>query len=47
MLAMITEGRLSPERLVTRRIGLSEAGAALGALMDCAAALRGITIVEP
>ncbi len=30
MLALVSDGRLSPERLVTRRIGLSEAGAALG-----------------
>jgi threonine dehydrogenase-like Zn-dependent dehydrogenase len=45
MLALVASGRLAPERLVSRRIGLSEAGAALVA-MD-APGPPGITIVEP
>ncbi|MCB0028569.1 MAG: hypothetical protein KDE28_11715, partial [Anaerolineales bacterium] len=45
MLAMIERGWLQPERLIGRRIGLSEAPAALQA-MDSFATM-GITIIEP
>ncbi len=45
MLDLVATGALDPERLVTRRIGLEEAGAALAA-MD-GPTPPGITIVEP
>ncbi|PEG60720.1 zinc-dependent alcohol dehydrogenase family protein [Mycolicibacterium boenickei] len=44
MLDLIASGALDPERLVTRRIGLDEAGAAMAGMDDPAA---GMTIVEP
>jgi len=45
MLDLVASGALDPERLVTRRIGLADAGAALAA-MD-GPVPPGITIVEP
>jgi alcohol dehydrogenase len=45
MLDLVASGALDPERLVTRRIGLEEAGAALAAMDGPTPA--GITIVEP
>jgi alcohol dehydrogenase len=45
MLDLVASGALDPERLVTRRIGLADAGAALAA-MD-GPTPPGITIVEP
>jgi D-arabinose 1-dehydrogenase-like Zn-dependent alcohol dehydrogenase len=45
MLALVQSGAIDPERLVTRRIGLDDAGAALAA-MDHGSP-SGITVVEP
>ena len=45
MLDLVASGTLDPERLVARRIGLDEAGAALAA-MD-GRTPPGITVVEP
>ena len=45
MLDLVASGALDPEQLVTRRIGLADAGAALAA-MD-GPVPPGITIVEP
>ena len=45
MLALVQSGTLDPERMVTRRITLDEAGAALAA-MDHGSP-NGITVVEP
>lgn len=45
MLAMIADGRLAPQRLIRRRIGLDEAGAALAALGD-EPGHGGITVLE-
>ncbi|GAB3193188.1 zinc-dependent alcohol dehydrogenase family protein [Nesterenkonia suensis] len=45
MLALIADGRLDPERLLTRTIGLEEAAAALPTMAD--AAQPGITMVDP
>jgi alcohol dehydrogenase len=45
MLDLVASGTLDPERLVTRRIGLGEAGAALAA-MDAHGG-PGMTLVEP
>ena len=45
MLDLVGSGALDPERLVTRRIGLDDAGAALAA-MD-GPTPPGITIIEP
>ncbi len=45
MLAMIAEGRLRPDRLVTREITLGEAAAALAA-MDRQSAIAGITVIS-
>ncbi|HET9997468.1 MAG TPA: zinc-dependent alcohol dehydrogenase family protein [Nocardioides sp.] len=45
MLALVASGALDPERLVTHRVGLADAGAALAA-MD-GPTPPGITIVEP
>lgn len=44
LLAMIAAGRLDPGRLVTRRIGLAEAGAALADFTDNRAV--GITVID-
>jgi alcohol dehydrogenase len=44
MLSLVASGALSPEALVTRRIGLDEAGAALAAMGTPAGA--GITLIE-
>lgn len=46
MLALIADGRLRPDRLVTRQITLDETPAALTA-MDTEAALAGITVINP
>jgi alcohol dehydrogenase len=43
MLALVEDGRLRPELLVTRRIGLDEAGAALAAMS--AGGPAGVTVV--
>src|SRR5262245_12049720 len=45
MLALVAAGRLRPDRLVTSRIGLSEAPAALVALSDGSPV--GITVIRP
>ena len=45
LLELLVAGTLAPERLVTRRIGLHEAGAALAAMSGPTSA--GITLVEP
>jgi len=45
MLGLITAGRLDPGRLITSRIGLDEAPAALQAMG--AGSPRGVTIIEP
>jgi D-arabinose 1-dehydrogenase-like Zn-dependent alcohol dehydrogenase len=45
MLGLVTAGRLRPDRLVTSRIGLSEAPAALVAMSD--ASPVGITVIRP
>jgi alcohol dehydrogenase len=45
MLALLATGALDPERLVTRVVGLDEAGAALAA-MDAPTG-PGMTIIEP
>ena len=45
MLDLVGAGALDPERLVTRRIGLDEAGAALAAMDD--GSPSGITVVVP
>jgi alcohol dehydrogenase len=42
MLALVAEGRLRPDRLVTRRIGLEDAGRALAEM-----SAPGITMIEP
>jgi D-arabinose 1-dehydrogenase-like Zn-dependent alcohol dehydrogenase len=45
MLELVASGALDPERLVARRIGLDQAGAAIAA-MDHPAGAAGITLVE-
>lgn len=45
MLDLVGTGRLDPQRLVTRRIPLDEAGAALAGMDDPGG--RGMTIIEP
>jgi alcohol dehydrogenase len=45
MLALVESGRLDPGRLVTRRIGLDEAPAALAAMSD--GSRRGVTVINP
>ncbi|MCV7336589.1 MULTISPECIES: zinc-dependent alcohol dehydrogenase family protein [Mycolicibacterium] len=45
MLDLIASGALDPERLVTRVVGLDEAGVAMAAMDELAGA--GITIIEP
>lgn len=45
LMAMVADGRLRPDRLVRRVIGLEEAGAALAA-MDHPSAAAGITVVD-
>jgi len=45
MLALVESGRLRPDRLVTARIGLEEAPAALAAMTDASPA--GITVIRP
>ena len=45
MLALVASGALAPERLVSRRIGLEDAGAAL-AEMDTPGG-PGMTLIEP
>ena len=45
MLGLVASGVLDPEGLVTRRIGLADAGAALAA-MD-GPAQTGLTVIEP
>ncbi len=45
LLSLVTAGLLRPERLVTRTIGLDEAGAALAAMGDAAGS--GVTLVRP
>ncbi len=48
MLAAVTAGRLRPDRLVTRRITLAQAGAALVAMSEpVGSAGAGVTVVEP
>jgi alcohol dehydrogenase len=51
MLAAVTAGRLRPDRLVTARITLAQAGAALAAMSDLVSAPggtgAGVTVVEP
>lgn len=44
-LDLIASGALDPERLVTRVVGLDEAGVAMAAMDEVAGA--GITIIEP
>lgn len=46
MLALISSGRLRPERLIGRRIGLGELPAALAAMDEPVAAAPGVTMVE-
>lgn len=46
LMALVESGRLRPDRLVTRRIGLDEAGPALAA-MGGPGGPAGITVVEP
>jgi D-arabinose 1-dehydrogenase-like Zn-dependent alcohol dehydrogenase len=46
MLALVASGRLRPDRLVTRHIGLDEAGAALAAMGEPGQG-PGITVVVP
>jgi alcohol dehydrogenase len=46
LLALVTAGRLRPDRLVARSIGLAEAGEALAA-MGAPGRTAGITVVEP
>jgi D-arabinose 1-dehydrogenase-like Zn-dependent alcohol dehydrogenase len=46
MLALVESGRLRPDLLVTRRVGLDEAGPALMA-MDAAGRGHGVTVVLP
>ncbi|HEX9230568.1 MAG TPA: alcohol dehydrogenase, partial [Jatrophihabitantaceae bacterium] len=46
MLALITSGALRPERLVSRVIGLEDAGAALAA-MDRPTSTAGMTVIKP
>ncbi len=46
MLALITSGALRPERLVSRVIGLEDAGATLAA-MDRPASAAGMTVIKP
>jgi D-arabinose 1-dehydrogenase-like Zn-dependent alcohol dehydrogenase len=45
LLSLVESGRLRPDLLVTRRVGLDEAGAALAAMGDGGPA--GVTVVEP
>jgi len=49
--AAVTAGRLRPDRLVTRRITLAQAGTALAAMSDAQIAPgapgAGVTVVEP
>lgn len=46
LLALVESGRLRPDLLVTRRIGLDEAGAALAAMGEPAAP-AGVTVITP
>jgi D-arabinose 1-dehydrogenase-like Zn-dependent alcohol dehydrogenase len=46
MLAQVTSGRLRPDRLVSTRIGLDEAGSALAAMGDPGSA-AGVTVIVP
>lgn len=46
MLAMVASGRLRPDLLVTRRLGLDEAGAALAAMGEPGQP-AGVTVIEP
>jgi alcohol dehydrogenase len=46
LLALVAAGRLRPDLLVTRRIGLGEAGAALAAMGEPGYP-AGVTVVEP
>jgi threonine dehydrogenase-like Zn-dependent dehydrogenase len=45
MLDLIASGALAPERLVGRRIGLEDAGAALATMNTHGG--QGITLIEP
>lgn len=45
MLGLVATGRLAPQRLVTRRIGLDEAGPALAAMGEPGAG-AGVTVIE-
>ena len=45
MLELLATGALEPQRLVTRRVGLADGGAALAAMDDPAG--PGITVIEP
>jgi alcohol dehydrogenase len=46
MLAQVESGRLRPDRLVSARIGLDEAGEALAAMGHPASA-AGVTVIVP
>lgn len=46
LLALVASGRLAPGRLVTRVIGLAEAGEALAAMDAPSATLAGVTVVD-
>jgi alcohol dehydrogenase len=46
LLAMVAAGRIRPDRLVTRRIGLDEAGPALAAMGEPGFP-AGVTVIEP
>ena len=47
LLAEIADGRLRPQDLVTRTIGLAEAPAALAAVGNGSGSVAGITVVVP
>jgi alcohol dehydrogenase len=46
LLAMVASGRLRPDLLVTRRLGLDEAGSALAAMGEPGQP-AGVTVIEP
>lgn len=46
LLSLVASGQLEPGRLVTREIGLSEAGAALAAMDAPIGAVAGVTVVD-
>jgi alcohol dehydrogenase len=46
LLALVASGRIRPEQLVTRRIGLDQAGAALAAMGEPGFP-AGVTVIVP